>query len=468
MSEPIITVSGLRGIVGESLTPEVAVRYAAAFAATLPPGPIVLTFDGRASGPMFLEAIESGLSKLGREVVNFGVAATPTTGVLVRQMKSPAGGIQISASHNPPQYNGLKLFSAEGRVIPAVAGEQVMANYRSDALKVNGNESGKIHRMTNSWSRHLELVVNTANVDRIRERGFRVLLDSNHGAGAIVGTLLLSFLGSESRFNPRNSGPLREARLVTGELFVLGGEADGKFSHPPEPVAENLANVLSKVVENQCDVGFCQDPDADRLAVIDEKGRYFGEEYTFAICANHVLSQTPGPVVTNCSSSRMTEDVAKKYGVPYYRTAVGEANVVDGMLKHGAVFGGEGNGGVIDPRVVLVRDSFTAMALILDAMAARQLPVSALADELPRYEILKTKIELPPEKLAAGFAALEKYFGDAAVDKLDGLRLDWADKWLLVRPSNTEPIVRAVAEAPTAAEAGRLCSEAAAVLEGLI
>ncbi len=282
---------------------------------------------------------------------------------------------------------------------------------------------------------------------------------------------------------------------------LLGGEPDGQFSHPPEPTAENLAGVLPKVVENKCDIGFCQDPDADRLAVIDEKGRYIGEEYTLAICVDHVLRQRPGPVVTNCSTSRMTEDLAKKYGVPFYRSAVGEANVVDAMLKHGAVLGGEGNGGVIDPRVVLVRDSFTAMALILDAMAARNLPVSALADELPRYEICKTKISLPKEKLSVGLAAIEKHFsgtlhphsplpegeGDAGtltsprrvacgdpalsqrekpiVSKLDGLRLDWDDKWLLVRGSNTEPIVRAIAEAPTAAEAERLCHEATEALK---
>jgi phosphomannomutase len=466
MSEPIISVSGLRGIVGESLTPEIAVRYAAAFAATLPPGPIVLTYDGRESGPMLLEALTKGLSELGREVVNFGAAATPTTGVLVTQMKSPAGGIQISASHNPPEWNGLKLFSSEGRVIPASAGEKVLEVYRSTKHpQPEAKANGKVHKLMNSWDRHVELVVKTVDVERIRKRVFRILLDSNHGSGAIVGNMLLSVLGSEVRFNSHNSGPMREVGLAHGELFILGGEANGKFAHPPEPTAENLAGVLPKVVENQCDIGFCQDPDADRLAVIDEKGRNIGEEYTLAICVDHVLRQRPGPVVTNCSTSRMTEDLAKKYGVPFYRSAVGEANVVDEMLKRKAVLGGEGNGGVIDPRVVLVRDSFTAMALILDAMAARNLPVSALADELPRYEICKTKISLPKEKLSAGLAAIEKHFKDARADRLDGLRLDWDDKWLLVRGSNTEPIVRAIAEAPMAVEAERLCAQATEALK---
>jgi phosphomannomutase len=426
-----------------------------------------------------LESLTKGLSELGREVVNFGAAATPTTGVLVTQMKSPAGGIQISASHNPPEWNGLKLFSSEGRVIPASAGEKVLEVYRSTKHpQPEAKANGKVHKLMNSWDRHVELVVKTVDIERIRKRAFHILLDSNHGSGAIVGNMLLSVLGSEVRFNSRNSGPMREVGLAHGELLILGGEANGKFAHRPEPTAENLAGVLPKVVENQCDIGFCQDPDADRLAVIDEKGRYIGEEYTLAICVDHVLRQRPGPVVTNCSTSRMTEDLAKKYNVPFYRSAVGEANVVDEMLKRKAVLGGEGNGGVIDPRVVLVRDSFTAMALILDAMAARNLPVSALADELPRYEICKTKISLPKERLSAGLAAIEKHFSGTLtpalsrrerekpiVSKLDGLRLDWDDKWLLVRGSNTEPIVRAIAETPTAAEAERLCAEAAAVLK---
>ncbi len=211
-------------------------------------------------------------------------------------------------------------------------------------------------------------------------------------------------------------------------------------------------------------MGFCQDPDADRLAVIDQSGRYLGEEYTLAMCVDHVLRQQKGPIVANCASSRMSEDLAEQYGVPYFRSAVGEANVVDVMLAHGAIFGGEGNGGPIDPRVGYVRDSFVGMALLLDAMAARQMKIGQLADELPRYEIVKTKISLPPEKLPAALEALEKRFSDAMADRLDGLRLDWPDRWLLVRGSNTEPIVRAIAEAPTAAEASSLCEAAAALL----
>jgi phosphomannomutase len=290
------------------------------------------------------------------------------------------------------------------------------------------------------------LVLAIVNVERIRSRRFCVLLDANHGSGSVLGARLLDELGCQAA--------------------LLGASPDGCFEHPPEPTAENLAGVLSAVTAKEADVGFCQDPDADRLAVIDEAGRYLGEEYTLAMCADHVLRSRPGPVVTNCSTSRMTEDLAARYGVRCHRSPVGEANVVDRMLAVGAVLGGEGNGGAIDPRVVLVRDSFVGMALILDAMAARSLAVSQLADELPRYEIVKTKVTLSREQIGPRLESLVRHFSDAKVDRMDGVRFDWPGKWLLVRASNTEPIVRSIAEAATATEAQRLCDEANAVLAG--
>ena len=263
----------------------------------------------------------------------------------------------------------------------------------------------------------------------------------------------------------REASPERPLLAELGcHTIVLGGQADGRFDHTPEPTAENLAGILGQVPALDAQIGFCTDPDADRLAIIDERGRYLGEEYTLALCVDHVLRRRPGPIVTNCSTSRMAQDLAEKYGVPFYRSAVGEANVVDAMLAHGAVLGGEGNGGVIDPRVVLVRDSVVGMALVLDAMAARDLPVSHLADDLPRYEIVKTKVTLPAERIAGALASLEKHFAGATCDRLDGVRFDWPDKWLLVRASNTEPVVRAIAEAPTAAEAQALCNRAVTAL----
>jgi len=442
MQEPIITVSGLRGIIGESLTPEIAIRYACAFTSDLPPGPVVVTRDSRPSGQLLAQAIGSGLRALGREVINAGIAATPTTGVLIQHLGA-AGGVQISASHNPPPYNGMKLFSAEGRVLPASAGQQVIERYRGGQFAwVSHEKLGTATTCEDPTGEHLRRVLETVDVEAIKARGFHVLLDANHGAGSVLGRPLLEALGCETT--------------------LLGPEPDGQFAHVPEPTAENLAGVLAKVTELSADVGFCQDPDADRLAVIDEKGRYIGEEYTLAMCVDHRLRQQHGPIVTNCSTSRMSEALARSYGVPFHKSAVGEANVVDVMLAEKALLGGEGNGGVIDPRVGLVRDSFAGMALLLDAMTSRNLTVSALADELPRFEIVKTKITLDRDKIAHALEQLASCFRDAEANRTDGLRLDWPDgRWLLVRPSNTEPIVRAIAEAPTAAAAQELCQQAA-------
>ncbi|MHB8897316.1 MAG: phosphohexomutase domain-containing protein, partial [Thermoguttaceae bacterium] len=327
MAELIISVSGLRGIIGDTLTPEVAIRYVTAFSATIPAGPLVVTRDGRATGNMVAEAVMAGLHAVGRTTIDGGVAATPTTGILVRRARA-AGGIQISASHNPPQYNGLKLFSSQGRVIPAEPGRAVLEQYRRGRIEwVSHEQLGENLSPEDPHADHLQAVLATVDAEAIRACRFSVLLASNHGAGSILGQRLLQSLGCK--------------------LTLLGGTPDGKFEYTPEPTAENLVSILPRVRELGVDVGFCQDPDADRLALVDAAGRYIGEEYTLAICANHVLGTRKGPVVANCATSRMTEDIALRHGVEYHRSAVGEANVVDCMLDHQAVFGGEGNGGPI-------------------------------------------------------------------------------------------------------------------------
>lgn len=439
--EPIISVSGLRGILGESLTPSCVVRYAGAFAAEAAAGAILLARDGRATGPLIVDLLRGALVAAGREVLDVGPVSTPTAGVLVRTLEA-AGAIQISASHNPPEYNGLKLFGADGRVVPAAFGERVLQRYRADDFPLAPHAAIGQARVWDGdpTAAHWELIARVVDVEKIQSKHYRVLLDSNCGAGGLLGRRVLEELGCTAT--------------------VLGEEPTGEFLHTPEPTAENLQGVCRQVAEGGFDVGFCQDPDADRLAIIDADGRYIGEEYTPAICVKHVLASHPGPVVTNCSTSRMSCDAAEAVGAPFFLSAVGEANVADEMIVRGAVIGGEGNGGVIDPRIGYVRDSFVGMALVLEAMAGGA-SVAELASRLPRYAIVKQKIAATRAQADAAFDAIERRFPEATASRLDGLRLDWPDRWLLVRASNTEPIVRAIAEAKGAAAAESLCTAAA-------
>jgi phosphomannomutase len=451
-AEPlIVSVSGLRGVVGQSLTPEVAVRYAAAFVAGLPPGPIVIGRDGRANGPPLAAALVEFLLAAGRDVIDCGPAATPTIGVVVRA-RSAAGGIQISASHNPARYNGMKLFSAAGRVLPADEGRTVLARFESGGGAVAG--SGPRGRVIadDGIADHVRLVAATVDAAAIRRHRPRVWLDACHGAGSRVAQPLLEHLGCE--------------------VVIEGGTPDGLFEHEPEPTAANLAGMLPRIAAAGAAVGFFQDPDADRLAIATADGTYLGEEATLALAVDAVLAKTPGPVVVNCSTSGMTALLAARSGVPCHVSAVGEANVVDRMLAAGAVLGGEGNGGVIDPRVVLVRDSFVAMALVLERMCVGPTltSVADLAAALPRLVMKKTKVDLAPAIRGPGLtAALDRIaaaFPAARPDRLDGLRLDWPGGWLLVRSSNTEPIVRLVAEAADEAAVDAALARAAAALAG--
>ena len=449
----IVSVSGLRGVVGGSLTPEVAVRYAKAFADTLPAGPIVIGRDGRTSGPMLAAALTDHLIRAGRDVIDCGIAATPTVGIVVRR-EHAAGGIQISASHNPASYNGLKLFSGAGRVLPAAAGSEVLAEFQalSRQAPVAGDmppTRGSV-RTIDGGPAHVALVLATVDKAAIRRCRPRVWLDAGHGAGSCVARPLLEQLGCE--------------------VVIVGEVPDGLFEHAPEPTADNLSGMLPQIVQQHADIGFFQDPDADRLAIATAAGSYIGEEATLALAVEAVLAKTPGPIVVNCSTSGMAALIAARHGMPCHGSAVGEANVVDAMLAHHAVLGGEGNGGVIDPRVGLVRDSFVAMALVLERMCRGNgiTSIESLAGALPHLVMKKTKVDLSPETRGAALAAalqrIEQAFPAARASRLDGLRLDWNGGWLLVRASNTEPIVRIVAEAGDAATVDEAIARAAAAI----
>jgi phosphomannomutase len=330
-------------------------------------------------------------------------------------------------------------------VLSPAEGEKVKSIFESSALRqASWDGLGQLTDCSDAEAWHRRRVAELVDVAKIRAAGLAVLLDANGGAGGSLGKSLLDELGCRP--------------------VVLGGERDGTFAHPPEPLAENLKTVLAKVPEAKAGVGFVLDPDADRLALIDETGRYIGEELTLALAVMFRLRQQRGPIVINMSTSRLVEDIARQHGVVCHRSAVGEANVVAKMRQVGAVIGGEGNGGVIDPRVGFVRDPFIGMGLILNLLAETGQPLSRLVASLPVYHIVKDKYTVSREQLPAVEKAVLSRWPEATPNRVDGLRLDWPDRWLHVRSSNTEPIIRVIAEAPQREDAEGLCRQVGSLI----
>lgn len=435
----ILSISGLRGIVGDGLDPEYVTRFSAALGTLFQGGTVVVSRDGRHTGPMLQHAVYSGLLATGCRVVDLGIASTPTCGILVRHLNA-AGGVQLTASHNPIEWNGLKPFSPIGGVFDAEMGTALLKALEQPPAYQPWDRLGSITQFPDAAEVHLQKVLPLVNVAQIRNRKFKVVLDVNHGSGAILGPKLLEALGCE--------------------VEVLGGTPDGQFEHPAEPLKENLTGLADAVKRAGADVGFAEDPDADRLAIVDNTGRYIGEELTLALCVDHVLSRAKGPVVVNGSTSRVTADLAAKHGCAFHRSYVGEANVVAKMREVQALIGGEGNGGVIEPQVGFVRDSFVGMAYVLDGLINRQGSLADWVDSLPQYAIIKDKLHCPRERVDLACGTLRRAFPDAIASEGDGLRLDWTDRWVQVRASNTEPIIRVIAEAPGFAAAQALCAEA--------
>lgn len=445
MSDLIVSVSGVRGIVGQGLTAEVAARFAAAFGAHTGGGHIVVSRDGRPSGDMLRHAVTAGLLGAGCTIDDIGIAPTPTCGFAVRYLHA-AGAIQITASHNPAPWNGLKMFGPDGAVLPAEKGEIVRGLYEpGDFKRAAWDGIGGTRVPPDVQEEHAKAVLDQISVARIAGSQFRIFLDANAGAGGPLGLRLLRDLGCE---------------IVQHEC-----EPTGRFAHEPEPIPAHLADVAPWVKQSGAAVGFVLDPDSDRLALIDETGTCISEEATLALAVKYRLRQEKGPVVINMSTSRMSEDIARAERCKCFRSPVGEANVVGRMRSEGAVIGGEGNGGVIDPRVGWVRDPFIGMALILSLMAEEGQPLSRLVADLPQYAMLKRKYPVSPGKIDEAFAALELRWPVAGATRDDGLRLDGHNWWLHVRESNTEPVVRVIAEAPTADEAQRLCDEAGNIVQ---
>lgn len=446
VSVMIVSVSGIRGVVGQTLTPEAAARFAAALGAYLGGKRVVVARDSRPSGEALKHAVFAGLLSAGCKVDDIGIAPTPTVGIAVRALGA-AGAVQITASHNPAPWNGLKMFGPDGAVLSAEAGALVRGLFESGEFKrAAWDGQGELGVPPGVLEDHARRVLDQVSVATVAGRGFRVFLDANGGAGGPLGEAVLGELGCE--------------------VVAHNCDPNGDFAHDPEPTPAHLADVAPWVPQHGAAVGFCLDPDADRLALIDETGACVSEEITLALAVKFVVSRKVGPVVVNMSTSRVSLDVAAAAGCRTVRSAVGEANVVARMRAEGAVIGGEGNGGVIDPRVGWVRDPFIGMALILSLMAEEDQPLSEIVAGLPKYAMRKTKFDVPREKLPAALGALLAKWPTATADHTDGLRLDGPDWWLHVRPSNTEPVVRVIAESPTDDRTRELCDEAAAVVTG--
>lgn len=430
----MVGVSGIRGLVGETLTPQLVLEFAQAYGTMLDGGRVVLARDSRPSGEMYGAAAAAGLLASGCKVTQLGIAMTPTIGHAIRT-GGYAGGVSITASHNPGEWNGVKFLDDHG-LAPDPAKAAKIAEIRG-AARSRSVKSGfaPIEVDDQAGQRHVAAVEKLIEVDLKPLRGKRVLLDSINGAGCKDSPRLLTDMGCD--------------------VVHINNVPNGIFAHRPEPIRENLESVCEAVRANSAVVGFVQDPDADRLAMIDERGEYIGEEYTLALAAQSVLSRTPGPVAANLSTSRMIDDIAKKFGVVVYRTPVGEAHVARAMINNRCVVGGEGNGGVIDLRISPVRDSLAAMCHVLQLMATTGKRVSELVADLPRYASIKTKFECTRERIDRAVAAVTEKFRDLRPNTADGVRIDFPDGWVHLRASNTEPIVRIIGEAvdPRSADA---------------
>ena len=448
----MVSVSGIRGRVGGALTPEVIAKYAAGFGAWASrrggSNRIVVGRDSRVSGPMFHRVVLSALQSVGCTVIDIGLTTTPTCQLAVEHHDA-AGGLMISASHNPIEWNALKFIGSSGLFLENAEGVEMRALVDKAIPRASWDALGTIQGDDRAVQRHLDRVLSIPylDIDGIRRRRFRVALDCVRGAGAVIMPALLDRLGCE--------------------VSAINLETDGRFPRPPEPVAENLGQLERLVLDSKSAIGLAVDPDVDRLALVSDAGVAIGEDFTLALAARLVLKHRRGSVVTNLSTSRIVEDVATEAGVSVIRAPVGEVNVAVRMRDEGAPIGGEGNGGVILSEVHLGRDAPVGTALILQLLHEENRPLSRIVADLPRYVIVKDKLERPSASLDTVYESLRAAFPGAAADSQDGLRLSWADRWVHVRPSGTEPIVRVIAEAPTDSEARELVSRSRAPLDAL-
>ncbi len=448
----IKSISGIRGTiggnVGDNLTPIDAVKFASAYGTFLKKSlnkehlKVVIGRDARISGPMIHQLVMQTLVGLGIDIIDLGLSTTPTVEVAVPLEKAD-GGIILTASHNPKQWNALKLLNNKGEFLSGAEGAEILKIAESDAFDfANVDDLGKITEINDYMDRHIDEVLNLklVDVEAVKQQKFKVVVDGVNSSGGIVIPALLRKMGVE--------------------VIELYCEPNGHFPHNPEPLKEHLSDICSLVVKEKADFGIVVDPDVDRLAFISNDGEMFGEEYTLVAVADYVLSKTLGNTVSNMSSSRALKDVTEKHGGMYEASAVGEVNVVELMKKNNAIIGGEGNGGIIYPEIHYGRDALVGVALFLTHLAEQKNDVASLRASYPQYFMSKNKIELTPEiNVDAILDEMQKLYSNERITTIDGVKIDLADGWIHLRKSNTEPIIRIYTEAGTQQQADDLAKK---------
>lgn len=438
MSTLMVSISGIRGIVGESLTPQIIQKYVLAFGSYMNRADVIVGGDSRTSGQYVKNLVKGCLQATGCHVIDIGIVPTPTVQLEILHHHS-GGGIAITASHNPAQWNGLKFMDSNGRFLSPVEAERVFK--LADQMKydlADWQASGSETMDEGANQRHIDkiLALPFINIDDLKNRKLKVAVDCVNGAGGMIIPQLLQQLGCK--------------------VIDINREPNGHFAHTPEPLPENLEQLKKLVKESKADIGFAVDPDVDRCAIVDNSGSAVGEENTLVCAVKFLLSKKLGSVVVNMSTSRASEDIARYYNCPFYRSKVGEINVVEEMIKNDAVIGGEGNGGVILPELHMGRDAPIAIAITLQHLLETGGTSKQMIDSLPKYQMVKSKVEIGDRNPDELIEKMINTHSDMDINLLDGLKIDQDDHWVHLRKSNTEPIIRIIAEAPTHKKANQI------------
>lgn len=442
-------VSGVRGIFGDTLTPFLIQKFAARFGMLCGPGTIVLGRDSRTTGEAVLDAVASALISVGCDVIKLGIVATPTVLLAVKKHRA-AGGIAITASHNPPEWNAMKFVDSDGMFLAPEKAADFLGSIDEPITWASWDKIGRISHDENAIADHITRILKIPYIDveRIRSRKFKVVLDSVNGAGGLCSPLLLQALGCE--------------------VIGINSEPTGIFAHPAEPLNHNLTQLEGAVANHRADLGFATDPDVDRLSIVSDTGKCIGEELSVALAELFVLAKNPGDIVVNLSSSMISDDIAARFGVRIFRSKVGEINVGKKMRELSSPIGGEGNGGIICPPVNYTRDAMAGMALILGLIAQEEKPLSQIVDSLPKYYFAKGKLEVDPAVLDKIMSSAPEVLKGYEIDLQDGVKAVGDKHWIHIRKSGTEPIIRVYVESESQSRSDQICDQALQKLKNII